>query len=173
MKNPQIVYIHNDITQNTNYNLSLTLAKYVRCWEKVPHLLVLKCICLNKSSCKTPFETIMDIWKWTNIGMPLRNVCYPVQQWTGQSPPTCRRLGNKQLGSRSEGPLLELLANEVPENPKYYRWSSWLEFDRKTPLLSRAWWHTPLIPALGRQRQVDFWVQGQPGLQSEFQDSQG
>jgi hypothetical protein len=28
-------------------------------------------------------------------------------------------------------------------------------------------------PVLGRQRQVDFWVQGQPGLQSEFQDSQG
>jgi hypothetical protein len=35
------------------------------------------------------------------------------------------------------------------------------------------WWHMPLIPALGKQRQVDFWVQGQPGLQSEFQDSQG
>jgi hypothetical protein len=30
-----------------------------------------------------------------------------------------------------------------------------------------------LIPALGRQRQADFWVWGQPGLQSEFQDSQG
>jgi hypothetical protein len=30
-----------------------------------------------------------------------------------------------------------------------------------------------LIPALGRQRQADFWVQGQPSLQSEFQDSQG
>jgi hypothetical protein len=27
------------------------------------------------------------------------------------------------------------------------------------------------IPALGRQRQADFWVWGQPGLQSEFQDS--
>jgi hypothetical protein len=39
--------------------------------------------------------------------------------------------------------------------------------------LSQVWWHTPLIPALGRQRQVDFWVWGQPGLQSEFQDSQG
>jgi hypothetical protein len=30
-----------------------------------------------------------------------------------------------------------------------------------------------LIPALVRQRQADFWVQGQPGLQSESQDSQG
>jgi hypothetical protein len=38
---------------------------------------------------------------------------------------------------------------------------------------SWAWWLTPLIPALGRQRQADFWVRGQPGLQSEFQDSQG
>jgi hypothetical protein len=36
-----------------------------------------------------------------------------------------------------------------------------------------VWWRTPLIPALGRQRQVNFLVQGQPGLQSEFQDSQG
>jgi hypothetical protein len=39
--------------------------------------------------------------------------------------------------------------------------------------LSWAWWRTPLIPALGRQRQADFWVRGQPGLQSELQDSQG
>jgi hypothetical protein len=30
----------------------------------------------------------------------------------------------------------------------------------------------PLIPVLGRQRQADFWVRDQPGLQSEFQDSQ-
>jgi hypothetical protein len=30
----------------------------------------------------------------------------------------------------------------------------------------------PLIPALRRQRQADFWVD-QPGLQSEFQNSQG
>jgi hypothetical protein len=35
------------------------------------------------------------------------------------------------------------------------------------------WWHTPLIPALGRQRQGDFEVPGQSHLQSEFQDSQG
>jgi hypothetical protein len=38
---------------------------------------------------------------------------------------------------------------------------------------SWAWWRTPLISALRRQRQVDFWVRGQPDLQSEFQDSQG
>ena len=38
---------------------------------------------------------------------------------------------------------------------------------------ARQWRHTPLIPVLGRQRQVDFWVRGQPGLQSEFQYSQG
>ena len=38
---------------------------------------------------------------------------------------------------------------------------------------SGQWWRTPLIPALGRQRRADFWVRGQPGLQSEFQDSQG
>jgi hypothetical protein len=38
--------------------------------------------------------------------------------------------------------------------------------------LAGQWWSTPLIPALGRQRQADFCVRGQPGLQSEFQDSQ-
>jgi hypothetical protein len=32
--------------------------------------------------------------------------------------------------------------------------------------------HMPLISALGKQRQADFWIRGQPGLQSEFQDSQ-
>ena len=38
--------------------------------------------------------------------------------------------------------------------------------------LAGWWWRrSPLIPALGRQRQVDFWVWGQPGLQSEFQDN--
>jgi hypothetical protein len=45
-------------------------------------------------------------------------------------------------------------------------------FIRRFPPAGR-WWCMPLIPALGRQRQADFWVRGQPGLQSEFQDSQG
>jgi hypothetical protein len=34
-------------------------------------------------------------------------------------------------------------------------------------------WCTSFVPELGRQRQADLWVQGQPGLQSEAQDSQG
>jgi hypothetical protein len=38
---------------------------------------------------------------------------------------------------------------------------------------SRAWWLTPLNPGRGRQRQTDLWIQGQSGLQSELQDSQG
>jgi hypothetical protein len=45
--------------------------------------------------------------------------------------------------------------------------------EKKNVFLSQAWWRTPLIPALRRQRQADFWVRGQPGLQSEFRDSQG
>jgi hypothetical protein len=35
-------------------------------------------------------------------------------------------------------------------------------------LESWVWWRMPLIAALRRQRQADFWVRGQPGLQSEF-----
>jgi hypothetical protein len=42
----------------------------------------------------------------------------------------------------------------------------------KSTRASRVCWCMPLIPALGRQRQADFWVQGQPALQSEFQNSQ-
>jgi hypothetical protein len=42
----------------------------------------------------------------------------------------------------------------------------------KSGYMAGQWWCTPLIPALGRQRQADFWVRCQPGLQSEFQDSQ-
>jgi hypothetical protein len=58
-----------------------------------------------------------------------------------------------------------------------YKWDNLSQrqtiFERFKTERSRAWWLTPLIPALGRQRQADFWVRGQPGLQSEFQDSQG
>ena len=45
--------------------------------------------------------------------------------------------------------------------------------DFKTKILGCACSHTPLIPALGRQRQEDLWVPGQPGLHRWLQDSQG
>jgi hypothetical protein len=48
-----------------------------------------------------------------------------------------------------------------------------LKFYIKILFKAGWWWRMPLIPALGRQRQADFGVRGQPGLQSEFQDSQG
>jgi hypothetical protein len=38
----------------------------------------------------------------------------------------------------------------------------WMELENI--ILGQVWWHTPLIPALGRQRQVNFWIQVQPGL---------
>ena len=38
---------------------------------------------------------------------------------------------------------------------------------------SRQWEQIPLIPALRRQKQGDLCVQGQPGLESEFNYSQG
>jgi hypothetical protein len=38
--------------------------------------------------------------------------------------------------------------------------------------ITGQWWHMPLIPAFGSQRQADFRVQGEPDLHSEFQDSQ-
>ena len=36
-----------------------------------------------------------------------------------------------------------------------------------------GWGGIPLMPAFERQKQMNLWVQGQPGLQTEFQDSQG
>jgi hypothetical protein len=50
---------------------------------------------------------------------------------------------------------------------------TWGRKAKTVRVLIRTWWRTPLIPALRRQRQADFWVRGQPGLHSEFQDSQG
>ena len=38
-------------------------------------------------------------------------------------------------------------------------------------MFSQAWQCTPLTSALRRQNRADLWVQGQPGLQNEFQDN--
>jgi hypothetical protein len=65
----------------------------------------------------------------------------------------------------------------VAMNPRRLRQGDLLSsrsaWDKINPRSSQACDTTPLIPALGRQRQVVFWVWGQPGLQSEFQDRKG
>jgi hypothetical protein len=68
--------------------------------------------------------------------------------------------------------------NKHKESPYNLRWQIFLRHYLKVWTLKEKdhqaagqWWCTPFIPALGRQRQADFWIRGQPGLQSEFQDS--
>lgn len=39
--------------------------------------------------------------------------------------------------------------------------------------LSQVWWCISLIPALETEERRSLWVQGQPGLQRKFKDSQG
>jgi hypothetical protein len=55
----------------------------------------------------------------------------------------------------------------------FFSWRMTFHIDYKSLIVAGRWWHTPLIPELGRQRQVDFLIQDQAGLQSDFQDSQG
>jgi hypothetical protein len=43
--------------------------------------------------------------------------------------------------------LFEAIATLIPKEH---------EESKQKEIFSQAWWHTPLIPALGRQRQVDF-----------------
>jgi hypothetical protein len=52
-----------------------------------------------------------------------------------------------------------------------YRHSTWTHTSKKKKDPGSG--GTCLIMPLGRQRQADLSVRGQPGLQSEFQDSQG
>ena len=65
--------------------------------------------------------------------------------------------------------VLEMRGHDV--NSLTLKWSRKSSFSNISG--AGQWWCTPLIPALRRQRQADFWVQSQPGVQSEFQDSQG
>ena len=46
------------------------------------------------------------------------------------------------------------------------RWDPKTDNIKSSIYKSQAWWHTPLIPALGRQKWADLWVKGQPGLYS-------
>lgn len=54
-------------------------------------------------------------------------------------------------------------------NPDWGKTARQIFFHVKRSLLG---WDTPLIPALGGQRQEDLWVQRQPSQQNKFQASQ-
>jgi hypothetical protein len=70
-------------------------------------------------------------------------------------------------------PLSKAHALELKSLNGQPRWFFWFSScTLKNYNIYNIWWRMPLIPALGRQRQADFWVRGQPGLQSKFQDSQ-
>jgi hypothetical protein len=78
----------------------------------------------------------------------------------------CSYLLNRPIGPTgvSDTAVLSFLLHF----PSLGSWMCFTLLHLKYLRASRAWWRTPIIPALGH-----LWVQGQPGLQSEFQDSQG
>jgi hypothetical protein len=89
--------------------------------------------------------------------------------YRGQQKPRDRIPSNKDKARKQH---LESQSSQT-QMPRHQHKNIITNPEENTPPLGRAWWRTPLISALGRQKQVDFWVRGQPGLQSEFQDSQG
>ena len=68
--------------------------------------------------------------------------------------------------------LIIMRRKQKQNHQTHLEWMSSTRF-LKTVKEAGQWWHTPLIPGLGRKRQADFWVRDQPCLQSESQDSQG
>jgi hypothetical protein len=69
------------------------------------------------------------------------------------------------LGRKRQVDLLSLRwawCTERVQDSKCYTDKPYLEKQNK----AWQWWCMPLIPALGRQRQADFFVRGQPDLQS-------
>jgi hypothetical protein len=116
--------------------------------------------------------------------------CFDNFQWTCQNSSHCAttstRETKKPVSLESRHLISQWEYTLLPSAPTqaYYNLKCWRLILLKVSLHckwtlskknwgSQVWWRTPLIPALGRQRQVDFWVQGQPGLQSKFQDSRG
>jgi hypothetical protein len=64
-------------------------------------------------------------------------------------------------GSQEEKNVLAILKMAKYRTPFKVRHNSQLTCNcsvtqLRKAVLSRVWWHTPLIPALGRQRQADF-----------------
>ena len=78
-------------------------------------------------------------------------------------------------GSETPKEMVNILShqgNVNQINPKIPPHTSQNGQDQKTQRTAKQWCHTHSIPALGREKQTDFGVRDQPGLQSEILDSQ-
>lgn len=85
-----------------------------------------------------------------------KTITTDIPQWMGQSP---------------RGPTLLKVLQPIKVSFQWQRvfpkenhtnWLSRIKWpDLKTYRAAGWWWHTHLIPALWRQKQVDLWVQGQ------------
>ena len=118
------------------------------------------------------YAELHKMWALPPPFLPLSGANRPGSTGTGRQSLRGHKEQTPRKGA-SGAPWEKGKGNEA-ENTKQNHWlarpKGWL---LKNAQAAGQWWCTPLIPALGRQRQADFWVRGQPGLQSEFQDSQG
>jgi hypothetical protein len=138
------------------YNPSLLIWGWVRALKRF----------LSQEPAKHPLALGRLTWRKRVLGsLKLRLIClYPLTKLWGI-------FSHTVLSSSHSGQKWWPLSFWASLQPQLVVFAQHWDFHFKTHV-TRQWWHTPLIPALGRQSQADFWVWGQPGLQSEFQDSQ-
>jgi hypothetical protein len=67
-----------------------------------------------------------------------------------------QRERNNIVFKRRKGKKVEQSEGEQGRKCKLYYRILFSQLKKKKNGFSRAWWRTPLIPALGRQRQADF-----------------
>jgi hypothetical protein len=106
----------------------------------------------------------VDTLSWATPGDPLHI------RVRGISEDLLPHRATEELITSLSASLKTLQLEGIPETPLYTGklGTSYHKDTYKNVSGDGQWWHKPLIPALGRQRQVAFWVRGQPGLVTEW-----